>query len=82
MASNSKKTVSVDTGAAKSSYRMSTLLSNKFNTFLPKNKPVSSNGERSLLKNLPNQIILNICVFNNFTLIGKSFTNIYNLLMN
>ena len=33
MASNSKKTVSVDTGAAKSSYRMSTLLSNKFNTF-------------------------------------------------
>lgn len=54
MASNSKIAVSVDTGAAKSSYRMSTLLSNKFNTFLPKNKPVSSNGERSLLKNLPN----------------------------
>ena len=52
-----------------------TFLANDLVTFFIYTKPVYIDGIRSLPRNLPGWMILNICLFYNFTLAGKLFVS-------
>ena len=77
--------ISVADAAVANPNGIKVLLPNGFSTFFIKGKPVVSNGPRSLTKNPLDYPMLDIWVFDNFTLpnelLGKALQSLENCLL-